>query len=187
MDGHMKKRAALLLPISIHNGGDVLILKTSLQSEVVEERSCCLLKPRRTRSILAMLFLLLVPLWSQATSAHASSNMVSMVRLIAVPEKYAGRQVQVLGFLSIAEEEEALYLSQEDYLHGVATSSLSLRLAGDQRNRAKALNLKYVLVEGTLSLQKGPFKWGNATIVNVHRLEEWNIHRQPAPGVSQER
>jgi hypothetical protein len=80
-----------------------------------------------------------------------------------------------------------LYLSQEDYLHGVATSSLSLRLAGDQRNRAKALNLKYVLVEGTLSLQKGPFKWGNATIVNVHRLEEWNIHRQPAPGVSQER
>ncbi|HEY1965926.1 MAG TPA: hypothetical protein VGG59_13385 [Acidobacteriaceae bacterium] len=101
------------------------------------------------------------------------------MQLIANPAKYAGKPVQTLGFLCIAEEEETLYLSEEDYLHGLDTNSIDLRLTESQRETAKTLNLKYVVVEGTLSLHGERSDWPKPELVNIHKLDEWKHHRQP--------
>jgi hypothetical protein len=130
----------------------------------------------RLLSALSLFFIAPAP---HAASADSSHVTVSLVRLIANPANYAGKPIQTIGFLCIAEEEENLYLSEEDYLHGLYINSIDLRLTESQRERAKTLNLKYVIVEGTLSLHGVHPNWPMLRLVNIHRLDEWNIHRQP--------
>jgi hypothetical protein len=107
--------------------------------------------------------------------------MVSIVSLIANPTKYAGRHIQTFGFLCIAEEEETVYLSEEDYLHGLYSNSIDLGLTQAQRESAKAVNLRYVVVEGTVSLKGVRHDWPVPKLIGIHRLDEWKHHRQPPP------
>jgi hypothetical protein len=141
---------------------------------------------RWVRHITVLLSLCAAPLCSYAGS-YEPSPTVSIVSLIANPTKYTGKPIQTLGFLSIAEEEENIFLSEEDYLHGLYSNSIQLRLTHAQRESAKALNLKYVIVEGTLSVKGERPDWPIPKLVSVRRLEEWNIHRRPAPDASQGR
>jgi hypothetical protein len=107
---------------------------------------------------------------------------VSMVALIAVPERYDGKLVRTHGFLCIEFEGNALYLHQEDYRRGLTKNSFWLRLSKPQREQFKNLSLKYVVIEGTV-YGKGPEQrdsWSGA-IGNVTRLEAWPIDRGPVP------
>jgi len=130
--------------------------------------------------ITVTLSLLAVPTWSHPARSNPSP-MVSIVSLIANPTKYVGRHIQTLGFLCIAEEEETVYLSEEDYLHGLYSNSINLSLTQAQRERAKAVNLRYVIVEGTVSLKGIRPDWPFPKLVSIHRLDEWKHHRQPPP------
>jgi hypothetical protein len=130
--------------------------------------------------ITVTLSLFAIPTWSHPAPSNPSP-MVSIVSLIANPTKYAGKPIQTLGFLCIAEEEETIYLNEQDYLHGLYSNSIDLRLTESQRELAKALNLKYVIVEGTVSSQGERADWPIPKLVSIHRLDEWKHHRQPPP------
>jgi len=97
-----------------------------------------------------------------------------MVALVALPEKYEGKFVRTHGFLCVEFEGDALYLHEEDYRHRLTKNSLALRLSDPQRQEFKAMNLRYVLVEGTV-YARGPEsrdRWSGA-IGKVTRLEAW--------------
>lgn len=90
----------------------------------------------------------------------------SLIQLLASPEKYHGKRVQVEGFLHYIRYEEiesALYLSREDANYGITANSLGVSydeyfsigaMTQEDEPRGKRskdltqVNGKYVLLEG---------------------------------------
>ena len=104
--------------------------------------------------------------YAQQTSPHAQfprklcagcAERVSIVQLIATPEKYDGHLIAVEGYLSVEFEDFGLYLSHDDYDHLNGDNAVWVDFkpgvlkgpAGMTPNDNKALQGKFVLVEGT--------------------------------------
>jgi hypothetical protein len=98
---------------------------------------------------------------------------VGMVALLANPQNYDRKLIQTIGVLCVEHEGDALYLHFEDAQHLNDKNAFSLRFSAAQREQFKSLNLKYVLIEGTM-YANGPERseFGGA-IGNITRLEAW--------------
>lgn len=107
---------------------------------------------------------------------------VGMVALLATPQKYEGKIVRTIGFMCVEFENDALYLHEEDYRHGLHKNSFALRLSESQRKEFKELSLKYVLIEGTVyaNAPEQTDLWSGA-IGNITRLEVWPADRGAVP------
>ncbi|MBF9140172.1 hypothetical protein [Hymenobacter properus] len=58
--------------------------------------------------------------YSEAVALAPSDEFdVSLVKLIANPEKYDGKTIQVIGFLNLEFEGDAIYLHKEDFDQGL--------------------------------------------------------------------
>ena len=100
---------------------------------------------------------LLMPKTIAADSEQTSNDrigLVSMVQLLANPEEYNEKAVEVIGFLRLEFEGNELYLHEDDYLHGITKNGLWIDLSPDLRDDAAKLNMHYVLVGGTFSAKK---------------------------------
>jgi hypothetical protein len=67
-----------------------------------------------------------------ARSSHASSDSprpinVSMVVLLAEPQKYDDKFIRTIGFVCLEYEGDALYLHEQDYRHQNYENALELR------------------------------------------------------------
>lgn len=90
-----------------------------------------------------------------ATETNPTS--VSLIQLIADPDKYHGKFVRVSGYLHNKFEDSGLYLSKEDADYLVCTNSLwiqyndkNVMLQGLKKNPSlNYFDCKMVLVEGT--------------------------------------
>jgi hypothetical protein len=99
---------------------------------------------------------------------------VSMVQLIATPEKYQGQVVRFIAFLRIEFEGNALYLHQEDYEHGISRNAIWLDLTKNEILRAKTMSDHYVLAVGHFdSHLTGHMGMFSGTLGEVTRLEAW--------------
>lgn len=109
----------------------------------------------------------------QSLSAKGSALNVGMVALLASPQNYDGKVVQIIGVLCIEHENDAIYLHYEDAQHLNNQNALYLRLSENQRERFKSLNLKYVIIKGMM-YASGPERseYGGA-IGNITRLDAW--------------
>jgi len=98
---------------------------------------------------------------------------VSMIRLIANPEKYSGMRIATEGYLSTyAKSYMALYCSEIDQHNGLELNSLDLRLTEKQFETYRGLDKRYVLVEGqfdTSDLERGIMFSG--TLKDVTKVE----------------
>jgi hypothetical protein len=97
--------------------------------------------------LLATASLALCAVFGLAAAMPENVKDVSIVQLLATPERYEGRRVRLKGFCHFEFEEHALYLHREDSEvlnrnNGVWLDSSSL---GDH------LNETFVLVEGTFT------------------------------------
>jgi hypothetical protein len=96
--------------------------------------------------------LLLVTLTSFTRTASdagvPNAELVSLVRLIATPEKYDGKMVQVVGFLRLEFEGNALYIHEEDHKSGITKNALWVVRNAKVNDRADALNMHYVMLLG---------------------------------------
>jgi hypothetical protein len=100
----------------------------------------------------------------------------SLVELIARPELYDGRRVRVIGFINFEFEGDALFLSSEDWKHGVVTNSLWVEpppgFESDSGPARKQHNRRYVIIEGTFNARKrGHLGLGSGAIEHVTRLD----------------
>lgn len=116
---------------------------------------------KRLRQIIDTTFLFLVIVCPPAsaqmagyiskTANPASADNVSIVQLIANPERYDGKRVQLIGFLRIEFEGTAVYLHCEDYERGIEKNALWINIpAGISKEQSDAVNGQYVICLGTL-------------------------------------
>jgi hypothetical protein len=97
---------------------------------------------------------------------------VSLVALLASPDRYHGKRIQVVGFVHLEFEGNALYLHREDYERGLLSNALWLNVSADRR-RAFA-NTQYALVEGTFNAEDtGHMNLFSGSIDSIARLEPW--------------
>jgi hypothetical protein len=111
---------------------------------------------------------------SKSSSKRPEPVDVSMVALLAVPEKYDGKYVRTTAFLCLEFEGNALYLHEEDYRYGMSKNALWIDLSKSQEQQFKNLSLGHVLVEGVMVANRMDLFSG--MITHVSRLESWPIY-----------
>ena len=146
-----------------------------------------------TAVILAVLAAVYLPVWKQmlyekkienyytlfrdeVNAANHYAEDVSIIELIATPEKYDGKLVRVIGVGLIETDhgdfEDSLYLNKEDYeIHTGNSLRLEMGIRAISREDASIFNGKYVIVEGFFKQTDEPLHSGLLT--NVSRYELW--------------
>ena len=76
-------------------------------------------------------------------------KVVSLVELIANPEKFDGQRVIVQGFVRLEFEGTGLYFHEEDYRHGLRYNAVGLSTTYKERDQAKDFDLQYCTIIGT--------------------------------------
>ncbi len=107
--------------------------------------------------------------------ANQYATEVSMVQLLATPEKYDGKFVRVIGVGNLAFEGDFLSLSKEDHLYGAGNSLwIELGKRAIPYNEAKAYNGRYVLVEGFFDKDdRGHLGMFCGSIKDISRYQLW--------------
>jgi hypothetical protein len=120
---------------------------------------------------LATLAMILIKASSAAPISRAQNNpirnTVSIVQLIATPEKYDGKVVQVMGFLRLEFEGDAIYLHEDDYKHAILKNGLTVVRNVKINEMADRLDLHYVVLEGTFDVRSGNMGLNSGTITNI--------------------
>lgn len=127
--------------------------------------------------------LLLLCLFSSRAFAGNQTLRVSLVQLLATPERYNGKTVQVTGYLHLQFEDTALYFSKEDAQYG--SNALWVGFANDVKletdgnpSRRKRLKLssfdcRHVLVQGVFdSSVRGHLGSFPGGVTNISRIVE---------------
>lgn len=128
---------------------------------------------------------------SQQTSPNSNSSVpsldtnlfvhnVSLIQLIATPERYHQKIVQVVGYLNLEFESNAIFLHKEDFDNVLTNNGLWVMFSDRIRNEKKLTDYskKYVILEGTFDMHaKGHFWLYSGTIKNINRLDNWHSRR----------
>jgi hypothetical protein len=114
-----------------------------------------------------------------------NAGLVSLIRLIATPESYDGRVVQVVGFLRLEFEGNALYIHEEDYKNGITKNAVWVVRNAKVNDRAEALNMHYVMLLGTFDAGRhGHMNLFGGSITDIKSVIPWPPHSQkqnPSP------
>lgn len=95
---------------------------------------------------------------------------VSMIRLIASPQEYAGKVIRVHGYLNVEFEGNAVYLHKEDFTHALTSNALWIDAKPGIMNGLQQLSGQYVLLEGTFDASHhGHLGLYSGAIVNITR------------------
>ena len=78
---------------------------------------------------------------------------VSMVQLIATPEKFDGKFVRVCGFLNLEFEGDSAHLHRDDLFQGLVRNGVWVDRTEAMERDKKKLNRHYVMIEGIFSAQ----------------------------------
>jgi hypothetical protein len=123
--------------------------------------------------IVAALLAATLPTFTGRSQAAEMPEDVSMVQLIAAPEKFDGKVVRVVGFLSLEFEGVGLYLHREDFQNETGNS---LWIHPPEKTDP-SLSRHYVQVVGTFEAKAGghlgafPAGIGNVTkIIDLETL-----------------
>ena len=105
---------------------------------------------------------------------------VSLVKLIVNPEKYDGKRIQVIGYLHLEFEGQAIYLHEEDFKHSISENSFWVNFSSKltKKQNPTKFNDKYVIVIGTFKAkEKGHMAMFGGTLDNIVRLDLWDFPR----------
>jgi hypothetical protein len=102
-----------------------------------------------------------------------------MIRLIANPESFDGKPVNVVGFLHIGDSSRILYLSSEDYLHTNLGNGLWLESSSLISENSEKLDMNYVQVVGIFSAKRMGHAGTDAGIARITRCAVWSELKYP--------
>ncbi len=113
----------------------------------------------------------------KALRSVKEENMnVSLVKLIATPEKYNGQTIQLIGYLSLDFEGRAIYLHQEDYEHGLGSNGFWVEFSSniEKKRKMELFDKKYVIIIGTFNNgPSGHMGYFPGSLTNITRLDLW--------------
>jgi hypothetical protein len=112
-------------------------------------------------------------------SNHCVLYDVSLVELLARPERFDGRRVRVIGFAHFEFEGNALYLHREDWAHGIPQNGLWLDpIAATERTTSD----HYVLVEAAFNARnRGHMGLWSGALEHPTRIDPWDHRSGPVP------
>lgn len=121
-------------------------------------------------------------------SANFYAKQVSMVQLIATPEKYHGELVRVIGVGNLAFESNCLSLSKDDLKYNTGNYLwIELGKRAISYEEAVQYNGEYVIVEGIFDKDDtGHFGVYRGAIKNISRYELYNMPLEMNSMVTQE-
>jgi hypothetical protein len=127
--------------------------------------------------VLLTLFTALALLSTSARSTEIRD--VSMIQLIANPERYDGSPIRLIAFLNLEFEGNALYLHREDYEKSLSANAIWISLTDQQENSSKKLSGGYVLVEGTFrAKERGHMGMFAGSVERITRIQSWERRRK---------
>ena len=95
---------------------------------------------------------------------------ISMIRLIANPEKYDGKLIQVQGFFNLSSEGTALYCHQEDFQHNLTENAVLVDLSRNNLGKdVSKYKKRYVILVGKFEIGRDGLFVG--TIKDITRLD----------------
>lgn len=96
---------------------------------------------------------------------------VSIIELIATPNKFNGQHVRLIGYAVFGFEVSGIFLSANDSKHSIMKNALWISLNQIEFNKYKKLNEQYILLEGIFnSSEKGHFGMYSGAIESVNRI-----------------
>lgn len=99
---------------------------------------------------------------------------VSLIQLIANPEKYDGKFVRVIGYLRLEFEGNALYVHREDDEAALTKNAIWVDATSDMTNDPETFNRKYVLLEGIFDAkQHGHMDLFSGELRRISRADVW--------------
>jgi hypothetical protein len=106
---------------------------------------------------------------------------VSIVQLLANPDRYDGKKIQVDGFLCVQFENQAIYLSGEDAEFGMTSNGFWVAFNGTAilRDEAAAHDRKHVFIEGRFNKnERGHLGLWQGAVEGVDRVVELEKRRE---------
>ena len=98
------------------------------------------------------------------------------MQLIANGTEYGRKVVQVIGFVGLEFEGNAIYLHEEDFRHVITKNGLWLDVTDDILKRRKEFDQQHVLVEGTFNAkEKGHMGAWSGMIEKIKRFDKWTL------------
>ena len=105
---------------------------------------------------------------ASSSKKSETAYCISMVELLANPEKYNGKLVSVTGFVSFEFEGTAIYLHKEDYEQMLMSNSYWLSL---DESKIPKYNLKYANVIGRFIYEKsGHLGLWSGRIIEIKKI-----------------
>jgi hypothetical protein len=104
----------------------------------------------------------------------ADAEAVSLVQLIATPERFDGKRVIVSGVAKIRIDASGLFLSEADADHDVTRNAIWLAFGREVlgRTRWAEFNRKYVYAVGTFRAgERGRLEAYSGALVHVERID----------------
>jgi RNA polymerase sigma factor (sigma-70 family) len=105
---------------------------------------------------------------------------VSLLQLIATPDAFDGKHVQIFGFVRIEHEGTSIYLHREDSDHRLHKNGLWL-VASDvpaEDSKEALVKDRYALIEGRFTAKrKGHRDLWSGSIEEIIRMEPWEIRK----------
>jgi len=118
--------------------------------------------------------LLFLAIGTAVVSSSDHPIIVSIIALIGNPEKFDGKRIIVVGFLSLEFESDILYLSREDSERGIPKNGLWVERTKQMIRNIEQLDGRYVVIEGIFSSErKGHMSITSGGIFQVIRCEPW--------------
>jgi hypothetical protein len=112
--------------------------------------------------------------------AAADPPDVSLVQLIATPERFDGKHVQVVGYCWLEFEGDALYLSRDDQANMVYRNSIWLSVSREDREKWLGMRGKYVTVSGTFRADfHGHMGMSSGAIEKIDAIRVWSDPKRP--------
>jgi len=112
-------------------------------------------------------------------SANQYAKDVTMVQLIATPDKYDGELVRVIGIGNLEFEGNCISLSKEDLKYGIGNSIwIELGERAISYEEAQKYNGEYVIIEGIFDKDDcGHMDMFCGSIKSINRYELWDVHK----------
>ncbi|HXN73877.1 MAG TPA: hypothetical protein VN861_15130 [Candidatus Acidoferrales bacterium] len=105
---------------------------------------------------------------------------VSIINLIATPEKFDGKLVSVIGFIHIGREQDLLFLGEADFNHGLYQNAVWFHLSEQMGAEREKLNKNYVGIVGVFSIRhEGPSGCPNGGFSSIKRYRVWSTPKNP--------
>jgi hypothetical protein len=105
---------------------------------------------------------------------------VSMVQLIATPERFDGQLIRVIGFLHLEFEGNALYLHETDFCHSISANAIWVGVDWPPDDKYMARSNSYVLLEGVFDARsRGHMGMFAGSVRNISRFAGWNVDTEP--------